>query len=71
MQITNEQKMIVEILDDGTVKVETGDLSGPLHQKADEFLAMMAKLLGGEVTITKIGHDHHHHHDHATRKLKQ
>ncbi|HWQ32304.1 MAG TPA: hypothetical protein VNQ79_05430 [Blastocatellia bacterium] len=60
----NEKSITVEILPDGRVKVETGDLSGPQHMKADQFLREMARLLGGDVTVEKLNHHHHHHHHH-------
>lgn len=60
-------EMIVEILEDGTIKVTTGDMAGAIHQTAEEFMADMRRLLGGEVTTekTKQSHSHHHHHGHG------
>lgn len=56
----------------GRMRVETGDMSGPHHASADEFIAMIEKLMGG--TIEKkskrkgLKHSHHnhsgHHHEH-------
>ncbi|MEN3329073.1 MAG: hypothetical protein V7638_3880 [Acidobacteriota bacterium] len=54
-------EMRITILDDGTIKTETGDMAGPAHQAADQFLENIARLAGGEVREQKIGHAHHHH----------
>jgi hypothetical protein len=58
-------EMTIEILEDGTIKVQTNDMSGPGHKAADDFLSMIARLAGGEVTEEKIGHAHHHQHSHS------
>lgn len=55
----------VTILDDGTVKSETGDMSGALHQTADNFLKELARLMGGAVAETKAKHAHTHSHTHS------
>jgi hypothetical protein len=56
----------VRVLDDGTVRAETGDMGGVTHQAADNFLKFLATLVGGEVETTKAkhGHAHAHAHDH-------
>ena len=58
----------VEILPDGTVKAETGDMGGATHKQADDFLALVQKMLGGPVEETKArqGHHHFHAHDHGS-----
>lgn len=38
----------IEILEDGTFSVETGDISEKNHYSADEFLDMIEELGGGE-----------------------
>jgi hypothetical protein len=60
-------QMEITILDDGRIKVETDDMSGPQHKTADEFLKMVSRLAGGEVTEQKRdrGHRHAHTHDHS------
>lgn len=55
----------VRILADGTVRAETGDMSGVAHKHADDFLKLLAQLLGGPVEETKLDHGHQHHHDHG------
>ena len=68
-------QMNVRVLDDGTVRVETGDMGGVSHKAADDFIKELQRLMGGapaEVKSTKghahqhahgheHGHDHHHH----------
>ena len=58
----------VNLLADGRVKIETGDMSGPIHSVADKFLDELQKLLGGPVEASKAkhahSHTHHHHHNH-------
>lgn len=51
-----------EILEDGTVSVDTEDLSGPNHYAADELLKELSESLGG-VTVVKKKHKFHVHHD--------
>lgn len=53
--------MTIEVLPDGTLKVETGKVSGPNHLNAEQFINEMAKQAGGPVTRTKKGHSHHGH----------
>ena len=53
------------VLEDGTVKIETGDMGGVAHKDADAFLAMMAKLMGGEQDVQKLKTTRHQHHDHG------
>lgn len=60
----------ITILEDGTIKCETDDMSGPLHQTADAFLAQIQRDAGGEVSIESIKeHSHHgvgqHSHEHG------
>lgn len=56
----------VRVLADGTVRVETGDMSGVAHKSADDFLKLMATLLGGDVEIIKAEHGHQHEHEHGS-----
>jgi len=57
-------EMTITILEDGTIKAQTDDMSGPAHKAADDFLKMVSRLAGGETTETKLDRGHHHHHDH-------
>jgi hypothetical protein len=59
-------KIRYEILEDGTLSVETEGISGKNHMSADE--ASIQNALGGKTKITlKVGHAmaHVHHHDHV------
>lgn len=58
-------QMTITILEDGTIKSETGDMSGPSHKAADDFLKMIERMLGGQVTEEKISHGHVHNHEHT------
>jgi hypothetical protein len=59
------KSMEVEILSDGTVRCETGDMSGPAHKVADDFLKELEKLLGGESSKEKLRNTHTHDHEHG------
>jgi hypothetical protein len=60
----------VEVLKDGTIKMESGDLSGTGHYSAEEFVRRVEGLAGGKVDVEKLAHSHHHTHSeqhvHAT-----
>ena len=45
----------VEILDDGSVKFVTDEISGPNHGSAEQLLSDLSKAMGGSVRRTKIG----------------
>jgi hypothetical protein len=49
-----------EILEDGTISIQTDDLAGPNHRSADELLKELGELLGGEITIKKRNKFHVH-----------
>lgn len=54
----------IEILDDGTIKVETDDLSGVNHLNAEQLLGFLARELGGETTRVRKNPTHIHQHGH-------
>jgi hypothetical protein len=54
----------IEVLKDGSLKIETGDMSGPLHKDADDLLTLIQTLMGGSVEKKSLDHGHHHHHEH-------
>lgn len=65
-------EMKIEVLPDGRIKVETGDMgTGPQHKSADDFLALVAKMMGGDVEVEKTKHGHHHHHEHEQDHLRE
>jgi hypothetical protein len=57
-------EMHIRILEDGTVVTETSDMAGAAHQKADDFLKTLARLMGGEEFSEPVKHAHGHHHAH-------
>lgn len=58
----------VEILDDGTVKSSSGAFSPENHQDAEDFLAGLTTLMGGEAKRERQGHEHHHEKEDQTHK---
>lgn len=59
----------LEILEDGTIKWETGRIPAEHHDAADLFEAELAKMLGGQVIVdrkaAKAPHVHEHNHEHT------
>ena len=52
-----------EILEDGTITIETDAVSGKNHQSADDMLKSLASMMGGDVDVKKKrGHVHSHSH---------
>ena len=43
----------IEILEDGTISIDTDSISGQNHVSADSFLAEITKLAGGERVTNK------------------
>ena len=48
-----ETKIELEVLEDGTVKVSTGDIEAAHHGNADDLLKWLTGQLGGEVKKQK------------------
>jgi hypothetical protein len=59
-----------EILEDGTISIETEGVSGQNHQSADDMLDQLGDLTGGEIKI-KSKKKHTHTHTHAKGKVHQ
>ena len=60
-------KLMIEILDDGTIKTTTDEVSAANHDTAEQFLRAMARLAGGETTReARQGIRPHKHHVHTT-----
>lgn len=52
----------IEILEDGTLKIETDKVGETVHKNAEDMLAFLAQELGGDVKAwNKHGHAHHGH----------
>lgn len=58
-------KIKIQILTEGTIKVETDPVSPENHANAEEFLQLMAKLAGGKTTRDARHGEHHHGHGHT------
>ena len=43
-------KLVIEILEDGTIKTTTDDVGPANHDNAEQFLRAVARLAGGETT---------------------
>jgi hypothetical protein len=57
-----KNKMVIDFLEDGRLKIDTGDMSGPLHKQADDFLVDVARDCGGKAAQKrKPGHARHTH----------
>ena len=65
----NKGEIAIEVLSDGRIKAETGDMGGPNHKAADDFLALVQTLMGGEVTSASTKHNHSHHHTHTKNEV--
>lgn len=50
-----KDRIMVEILDDGTLKTTTDPVSAANHQNAEQFLADTQGALGGKTDIKKRG----------------
>ena len=48
------QDFEVTILEDGTVKLSFGNMSGDFHMRADQLAAFLAAELGGETTVQRV-----------------
>ena len=55
----------IEVLEDGTIKVTTDQISPANHLSADNFLKMIEQLAGGETTKTKNRKVRSHVHQHG------
>jgi hypothetical protein len=59
----------IEILPDGTIKVETDEVSQANHASAEAFLRLINQMCGGEQSRKRKAHAHvhghaKHHHKH-------
>jgi hypothetical protein len=58
----NVDKLEVEILPDGTVKISTDTISTANHLGADQLFAFLGRLLGGETISHPKAQAHRHTH---------
>lgn len=57
-------RMKITILPDGSIKVQTDEISAPNHMEAEALLAELEKKAGGGTTVEATGH-HAHEHGHV------
>lgn len=66
----------IRIEDDGTITVVSGRMGAEVHQAADQFLADVTRLSGGERQDIRLAqernrvHHHHHNREHERDKLR-
>jgi hypothetical protein len=67
--VKSKAQMELTILEDGTIKIATGNMAGEHHASADEFIKLVHQLAGGarETMSTREHHHHHHHEQHEHR----
>ena len=56
-------KMEIEILDDGSLKISTDKISMANHTNAEGLIRELSKAQGGEVIRQKKSGAHYHEHD--------
>lgn len=61
-----KDRMEIEILDDGSIKVSTDQISGPNHMNAEALQRFLAESMGGKVEKVRKGHAHKHSHSKET-----
>jgi hypothetical protein len=68
-----QKELTITVLPDGTIKTQTGDMSGVAHHSVDQFMKGVARGLGSEPEIEKLkpNHTHTHHHTHSHEHVKQ
>jgi len=60
-----KDKLLIKILDDGSIRIETGSFSPASHRQADDLVRDIVRAMGGEEKIEhKHGHGVHTHEVH-------
>ena len=59
----------IEILEDGTISVDSDSFDPTVHKSADAFVKMLGEMMGGAVTVKEKrshakAHSHGHSHEH-------
>lgn len=60
----------IEILDNGELKISTGQFDGIQHANAEMILRDTAKLLGSTARVVGKKHRRHHSHTHVHQGVK-
>ena len=63
--------IIIEILEDGRVKIQTGEFDAATHRNADQLVNGIIAGMGGKVEKQKSKKHRHAHHDHEHEHEKQ
>ena len=58
----------VTILEDGTLRVETGEFGGAQHMTAEKFMQFLAEEMGGNVQRVRRNKAHTHAHQRQEQK---
>lgn len=67
-----EDRMVFDILDDGTIKVTVDGISGANHSNADALVGAVAKLAGGKTSVRRRSDQRHEHtHEHSHVRIKK
>jgi hypothetical protein len=64
---TNEDRLTLTVLEDGTARVEVDGISGANHLAADQLVEFFSRLLGGPLRVEKRPEAYSHAHRHGTR----
>jgi hypothetical protein len=63
-----DDRLTIEILEAGTIKTTSDEVSAPNHDNAEQFLRSIARLAGGETTrTTREDAPQHHGHEHDSK----
>lgn len=62
-----DKSFTIEILDDGRVRIDTDDMSGPIHADVEEFLLWLEEESGEPPTVKRKKATHKHAHGHSHR----
>jgi hypothetical protein len=59
-------KLIVTVLDNGNLKIETDKVSNANHTNAEGFIREMVRMMGGKQSVkNKVVHGHVHDEQHT------
>jgi hypothetical protein len=63
----------IQILEDGTISVDSGSFDPTVHKSADDFVKYLGELMGGQITVREkkshakthihVGKELHEHED--------
>jgi hypothetical protein len=65
-----QDDILITVLDDGSVKIETPKVSSANHTSAEAFLRELERMLGGQSVRVRKGNTHSHTHKHGDLEHK-